>query len=66
MAKWGRSALDSDDVCLDLAIDGPGSEPFGYRCGCEVGCFAERAPVARLDFIAKRRPLAVGERGDAR
>jgi hypothetical protein len=34
-------AFDSDNVRLDLAVDGTGSEPSGDGGRREVGCFAE-------------------------
>ena len=37
----GHSAFDSENVCLDLAVDWAGSEPLRDCCRRKVGCFAE-------------------------
>ena len=51
-AKSSGASFDSDDVCLDLAVDRAGSEPFGDRCRRDISCFGEAGLVARLDLVA--------------
>ena len=50
MLNW--SALDGDNVCLDLAIYISSPEPLRDRFGRDVGCVAEPRSVASLDLIA--------------
>jgi hypothetical protein len=46
------SAFDRDNVCLNLAIDGAGSESPGNRRRRELRRFGEPCSVASLDFAA--------------
>jgi hypothetical protein len=56
------SRFDSDDVRLNLAAHRARPEAPGDGLGGDVGRFAEPRFVARLDLVAQRRPLAVGDR----
>jgi hypothetical protein len=46
------SAFDSDNVRLNLAVDGTRTEPLGDRFGCDVGCLVKPRFVTRLDLVS--------------
>ena len=43
-------SFNSDNVCLDLAVDGAPAEALGNGFRRDVGCFAEPGGIARLDL----------------
>ena len=60
------SALDGDDVRLDLALDGASPKPLRDRLRRDIGRFGEPQRVSGLDLLPERSPFAtVSIRGDA-
>jgi hypothetical protein len=49
---WRLSAIDSDNVRLNLAVDRAGPKPLGDAFRCDVGRFVKPRFVARLDFVS--------------
>src|SRR4029453_632637 len=64
--NWRPSAFDSDDVRLNLAVSRAGAELPGKRVFCDVGRLCEPRLVARLDLVAQRRALAIGDGRNSR
>lgn len=51
-ASGADSTRDGDDECLNLAVDGPRTEPRGDGFSGTIRCFAESGGVAFLNLVS--------------